>query len=157
MPDDSAASRERRDVGCGGVYAGAVLVEMASLLAQRDGTPNELPPIDALERVFRTAGAGARERIVVYSSDPLFAARAWVTLDYLGQGNRASLLDGGLTKWIAAGYATSTVRVSPKPGSFQARPVPQTITRLAAMREVVKLREQLGPDLGEHSVPGKRT
>ena len=126
---------------------GAVLVETSSLLVQRDGTPNELPPVDALERIFRAAGVGPRERIVVYGSDPLFAARAWLTLDHLGQGNRVALLDGGLTKWIAAGYATSTERVVPKPGSFEARPVPQTITRLATMREVVRLRDQLGPNL----------
>ena len=126
---------------------GAVLVEISSLLVQPDGTPNEVPPIDALERVFRAAGVGARERIVVYSSDPLLAARAWFTLDFLGQGSRAALLDGGLTKWVAAGYATSTERVVPKPGAFEARPVPQTITRLGTMREVVKLREQLGPSL----------
>lgn len=125
----------------------AVLVEISSLLVQRDGTPNEVPPIDALERVFRAAGVGVRDRIVIYSSDPLLAARAWFTLDYLGQGNRAALLDGGLTKWMAAGYATSTVRVQPKPGSFEARPVPETITHLATMRELVRLRDQLGPNL----------
>lgn len=126
---------------------GAVLVELSSLLAQRDGTPNELPPIDALERVFRAAGVGARERIVVYSSDPLLAARAWFTLDYLGQGDRVAMLDGGLTKWLAAGYATSKERVQPKPGSFEARAVPQAVTRLAAMREIVRLRDQLGSGL----------
>ena len=126
---------------------GAVLVETSSLLVQRDGTPNELPPVDVLERVFRAAGVGARERIIVYSSDPLLAARAWFTLDYLGQGDRAALLDGGLTKWIAAGYPTSTERVSPKPGAFEARPEPQLVTRLAAMREMVRLRDQLGPNL----------
>ena len=125
----------------------AVLVEISSLLVQRDGTPNELPPIDALERVFRAAGVGARERIVVYSSDPLLAARAWFTLDSLGQGNRAALLDGGLTKWLAAGYAISKERVQPSPGSFEARAMPQTVTRLATLREIVRLRDQLGPNL----------
>lgn len=59
-----------------------VLIEMSSLLVQRNGTPNELPSIDALERVFRAAGIGATGRIVVYSVDPLLAARAWFTLDY---------------------------------------------------------------------------
>ena len=130
-----------------GHIPGAVLVEMWSLLVQRDGTPNELPPADALEGVFRAAGVGTRERIVVYSSDPLQAARAWFTLDSLGQGDRVAMLDGGLTKWIAAGYATSKALVSPKPGSFKARPVPRTVTQLAAMREMVKLRRQLGPKL----------
>ena len=57
----------------------AVLIEMSSLLVQPNGTPNELPPIDALERVFRAAGVGTHERIVIYSNDPLLAARAWFT------------------------------------------------------------------------------
>jgi thiosulfate/3-mercaptopyruvate sulfurtransferase len=126
---------------------GAVLVETSSLLVQRDGTPNELPTIDALEGVFRAAGVGTRERIVVYSTDPLLAARAWFTLDYLGQGDRAALLDGGFVKWRASGCVTSRERVQPRLGSFEARPVPQAITRLAAVRELVRLRDQLGTDL----------
>lgn len=130
-----------------GHIPGAVLVETSSLLTQRDGAPNELPPIDALERTFGAAGAGARDRIVVYSTDPLLAARAWFTLDYLGHGSRASLLNGGLNSWIAAGYSTSTKPVVPKAGSFEARPVPKMITSLAAMREAVKSREELGPNL----------
>lgn len=130
-----------------GHIPGAVLVELSSLLVQRDGTPNELPLVDTLERVFRAAGVGARERVVVYSSDPLLAARAWFTLDYLGHGDHVAMLDGGLPKWLAAGYATSKERVQPRPGSFEARAVPQTVTRLAAMRELVRLRDQLGSSL----------
>lgn len=126
---------------------GAVLIDSSSLLVQRNGTPNELPPVDALERTFRAAGVDATGRIVVYSVDPLLAARAWFTLDYLGQGGRVSLLDGGLTKWIETGYAVSTETTPARPGSFEARPVPQTVTRLTAMRELVRLRAQLGPNL----------
>ena len=126
---------------------GAVLVEISSLLVQRDGTPSELPPIDVLERVFRAAGVGARERVVVYSSDPLLAARVWFTLDYLGQGDRVSMLDGGLTKWIAAGGPTSKERVRPKRGSFEAHAVPRTVTHLPTMREIVRLRDRFGPNL----------
>ncbi len=126
---------------------GAVLIDSSSLLVQRNGMPNELPPIDALERLFRAAGVDATGRIVVYSVDPLLAARAWFTLDYLGQGGRVSLLDGGLAKWMAAGYAVSAATAPVRPGSFEARPVPQTIARLATMRELVRLREQLGPSL----------
>lgn len=126
---------------------GAVLVEMSSLFAQRSETPNELPPIDALERVFRDAGVDITGRIVVYSVDPLLAARAWFTLDYLGQGGRVSLLNGGLARWMAAGYAISTETPTPRAGTFEARVAPQTVTRLGTMREVVRLREQLGPNL----------
>jgi len=130
-----------------GHIPGAVLVDIASLLVDRDGTPNELPPIDALERVFRSAGLGSRGRIVVYSIDPLLAARAWFTLDYLGQGDRVALLDGGFAKWVADGCATSRDPVVPRPGSFQAGINPHAVVRLAAMRKLVLLEEPFGSDL----------
>ena len=126
---------------------GAVLVDISSLLVQRDGTPNELPPVDTLERIFRAAGVNATGRIVVYSIDPLHAARAGFTLDYLGQGQRTSLLNGGLANWTAAGYATSTETPAPRPGSFEASPRPQNVVRLATLRELIRLRDQLGPSL----------
>jgi thiosulfate/3-mercaptopyruvate sulfurtransferase len=130
-----------------GHIPGSVLIETSSILADRNGTPNELPAVSALERVFVSAGVGARERIVVYSTDVILAARAWFTLDYLGQANRTSLLDGGLVKWRADGYAISTEVARPPRGSFQARVVPQTVTSLATMRDIVRLRDQLGPNL----------
>jgi thiosulfate/3-mercaptopyruvate sulfurtransferase len=130
-----------------GHIPGAVLLEMSSLLVERNGTPNELPPIDVVERVFRAAGVGSREPIVVYSSDPVFAARAWFTLDYLGQGSRSAVLDGGLTRWVAVGYATSKERAQPAVGTFEALAAPETVVRLATLREIIRLREQLGPNL----------
>jgi thiosulfate/3-mercaptopyruvate sulfurtransferase len=130
-----------------GHIPGAVLIERTSLVVDRNGTPNELPPTDVLERLFRNAGVGARGRVVVYSTDPLLAARAWFTLDYLGQGSRVSILDGGLTKWVSAGYAITSQPSSPERGSFEARPAAYTITRLAAMRQIVRLREQFGHNL----------
>lgn len=130
-----------------GHIPGAVLIETSSLLVQRDGAPNELPPVETLEKVFRAAGVGSRGRIVVYGTDPVVAARAWFTLDYLGQGNRVSLLDGGLAKWKADGCAVSRDRVTAKPGSFQARVMPQAVIRLDAMRELVRLRNLIAPGL----------
>jgi thiosulfate/3-mercaptopyruvate sulfurtransferase len=126
---------------------GAVLIETSSLLVQRDEVPNELPGVDALEQAFRAAGVGNRGRIVVYSSDLPLATRAWFTLDYLGQGNRTSLLDGGLPKWIASGYPTSTEGVLVKPGRFVARPMPQAVTRLTAVRNAIGARDQLDLNL----------
>jgi thiosulfate/3-mercaptopyruvate sulfurtransferase len=130
-----------------GHIPGARLIETTALLVQRDGIPNELPPIDALEKVFRASGAGSRGRIVVYSNDPLFAARAWFTLDYLGQGKRASLLDGGLAKWKAEGRALSRENMLPRPGSFEARVDPDAVIRLDMMRKMVRLRERIAPGL----------
>lgn len=56
---------------------GARLVELTELLSQQNGTPNELPSIEELEAVFTRAGVGGRGRIILYSRDPLLAARAW--------------------------------------------------------------------------------
>lgn len=125
----------------------ARLIEFSSLIEQHGSIPNELPPIDALESVFRAAGVGNRERIVVYSSDPLLAARAWFTLDYLGQGNRVSLLDGGMSKWKASGCALSRDVPIVRPGTFEARVMPEALIRLDAMRRLVRLRSQIAPGL----------
>lgn len=125
----------------------AVLVETSSLLVDHATTPNELPPVATLESLFRAAGVGLRERIVVYGLAPLPAARAWFTLAYLGQGHRVALLDGGFSKWVAGGYPSSTAPVVALPGAFEARVTPQVVTRLATMRELVRLEDQLGPNL----------
>jgi len=138
-----------------GHVPGAVLLEMSSLLVQRDGTPNELPPIDTLEQVFRAAGLDSLGRIVVYSSDPLFAARTWFTLDYLGQGSRTALLDGGLAKWTADGCPISRDPVVAKAGSFQARSKPEAVVRLAAMRELVRLGDQSACVIIDARPPGQ--
>jgi thiosulfate/3-mercaptopyruvate sulfurtransferase len=97
-----------------GHIPGAVLLETSSLLVQNGDTPNELPPVDQLERAFRSAGAGVRERIVVYSNNSLLAARAWFTLDYLGKAT-APRFSWRAAARIAAGYPTSTERVRPSP------------------------------------------
>ena len=46
---------------------------------------------------------------MVLTGDPggVLAARAYFTLDYLGHGDRAALLDGGLETWIAESRRTS--------------------------------------------------
>jgi thiosulfate/3-mercaptopyruvate sulfurtransferase len=124
---------------------GAVLVEDHLLLTQVGDVPNELPPLEVLEPVFMNAGVGPRERIVLYSRDPILAARAWFTLDYLGCGDRTSILDGGFTKWLAEGRTTSTEIEQPKPAMFQGRVHPETLARINAVQNLVRWRETLGP------------
>ena len=48
----------------------------------------------------------------------LLAARAYFTLDYLGHGDDASLLDGGLEKWTGRGEAVSRDGTHPAGASF---------------------------------------
>lgn len=89
---------------------GAHFMPRHELLATRNGVPDELPPIEALEKSFGRAGVGNHGRIVIYSRDPLLATRAWFTLDYLGHGDRAAILNGGIAKWRAEGRKVEPTR-----------------------------------------------
>jgi thiosulfate/3-mercaptopyruvate sulfurtransferase len=75
-----------------------------ALVVERDGLPNELAPVTALDSVLESVGVGDRSRIVLYG-EPLEAARAFFTLDALGHGEHAAVLDGGIAAWRAAGGA----------------------------------------------------
>jgi thiosulfate/3-mercaptopyruvate sulfurtransferase len=87
--------------------AGARLLRLGDILVERNGLPNELPPRDHLDSVLAAAGAGGSANVVVYG-EPLAAARAFFTLDIVGLGNRAAMLDGGLEAWRGAGHPLST-------------------------------------------------
>ena len=94
-----------------------------ALVVERDGLPNELPPVVALDSVLESAGVGDRSRIVLYG-EPLEAARAFFTLDALGHGEHAAVLDGGIAAWRAAGgalAAAATQRAAAR-GRLTSRP-----------------------------------
>jgi thiosulfate/3-mercaptopyruvate sulfurtransferase len=119
--------------------AGARFIALSDLLVERNGIPNELPAIAALERTFAAAGIGNHDRIILYSRDVIAAARAFFTLDYLGHGDSTSLLDGGFAKWTAENRAVegSASLLIAKTSDFQARPRVATIARLKAMEILV--------------------
>jgi len=64
-----------------------------------------------------------KSRVVVYFGKDWVTptARVFFTLDYLGLGDRTSILDGGLPAWRAAGKSVTTVVTEPKPGHFTPR------------------------------------
>ena len=61
----------------------------------------ELLPPDELKKNLEEIGIGDDSRVVYYAPDwdPM-ATRLFFTMDYLGHGNQAALLDGGLDQWI---------------------------------------------------------
>lgn len=136
-----------RDGYAEGHIPGARLIELQSIVTDRNGTLNEVPPISTLESAFTAAGIGENGRIVVYSRDPLFAARAWFTLDYLGQGSRTSYLDGGFARWTAEQRPVSTETPAVSPVAFRASVRPELVMSLKAMQTLVRWRKELGPDL----------
>lgn len=83
-----------------GHIPGARFVLLSDIAITKNGVPNELPPVADLKKVFENAGVGDDSRVILYGElQGLLAARAYFTLDYLGHGDRAALLDGGIEKW----------------------------------------------------------
>jgi thiosulfate/3-mercaptopyruvate sulfurtransferase len=90
----------------------------------------ELPPAAALREAFGRLGVADNSRIVVYAGTDSVqsATRVWFTLDYLGLGDRAALLDGGLRLWRGQGRAVSTATPPPAaPGRLTAAGRPQVV------------------------------
>src|SRR3712207_6400249 len=93
--------RNRADYDAGHI-PGARWVPLSSIVTERNGVPNELPSVEALDAVFEAAGVSDGSRVVVYGDmGGLSAGRAFFTLDYLGLP--PAVLDGGLEAWRAAG------------------------------------------------------
>jgi thiosulfate/3-mercaptopyruvate sulfurtransferase len=83
----------------------------------------EMPPVDSIVRVLERAGIGNDTHVVIASHGILNSARLWVTLDYIGHGGHASLLDGGMQKWRAENRPVQTGSAEAgAPGRLTARP-----------------------------------
>jgi thiosulfate/3-mercaptopyruvate sulfurtransferase len=86
------------------------------------GLALELPSVAQLQTTFEKLGVTDKSRIVVYFSKDWVTptARVFMTLDYLGLGDRTSILDGGLPAWRAEGRAVTAEVRAPKIGHFTA-------------------------------------
>ncbi len=56
----------------------------------------ELPPVGQIDSLFEALGVSDDSRIILYG-DAWSTPRAFLSLDYIGLGDRAALLDGGIT------------------------------------------------------------
>jgi len=106
-----------------GHIPGAHYLDMSGLMWKGDPPVGaEMRAPAAVDSALEAAGAYDGERIVVYGSSPLIAARAWVTLDVMGIGGRASVLDGGLAEWRQEGRPVSTEAPPVSPGTLTLHP-----------------------------------
>jgi thiosulfate/3-mercaptopyruvate sulfurtransferase len=103
-----------------GRISGARLMEMAEFAPEVGGLVTEMPDPASLRDVLERAGVSSDSRIVVYSASnpPQIAARLYLTLVNFGLGDRASMLDGGLTAWRAEGRPVSTEVVAVRRGTL---------------------------------------
>lgn len=110
--------RDRAEYDAGHI-PGARWLPLSAIVTERDGVPNELPAVEALDAAFEGVGVSDNSRVVVYG-DPLLAARVFFTLDYLG--HPPALLNGGIAAWRAAGHPVETAVPPARQGSFTPRP-----------------------------------
>lgn len=82
----------------------------------------ELPPVARLDSLLESLGISDDSRVVIYGpSLTQFVARVYMTLDYLGAGHRAAVLDGGLNAWKAEARPVSTALPAVSRGRFTPR------------------------------------
>jgi len=103
---------------------GAQFIALADISTPRGtGLALELPPVEQLHAAFEGFGVSDGSRIVLYFGKDWVTptTRVFFTLDYLGLGERTSILDGGLPAWRADGRpVTADLRPRPR-GSLTAR------------------------------------
>jgi thiosulfate/3-mercaptopyruvate sulfurtransferase len=80
--------------------------------------------VEQLKAAFEKFGVTDKSRVIVYFGKDQVTptSRVYFTLDYLGLGDQAAMLDGGLPAWVAEKRATTTDVPAPKPGSFTPHP-----------------------------------
>lgn len=113
---------------------GAQFIQPADLSTPRgQGLSMELPPVEQLRATLEKFGLTDRSRVVVYFGKDWISptARIYFVLDYLGLGDRTSILDGGLPAWVAEKRPVTTEVVAPKRGKLTPRPNPKLVVDAA--------------------------
>jgi thiosulfate/3-mercaptopyruvate sulfurtransferase len=104
---------------------GAQYIQTSDISTPRGaGLTLELPAVEQLKATFEKFGVTNNSRIVVYFGKDWVTptSRVYFTLDYLGLGDRTSILNGGMPAWIAEKRAVTTDVSAAKPGSFTPHP-----------------------------------
>jgi thiosulfate/3-mercaptopyruvate sulfurtransferase len=126
---------------------GSRFVRLDELVEQRKGSLNELPPVADLQAAFESLGVGDQSHVVLTGdTGGVLAARAYFTLDYLGHGDNAALLDGGLETWIAESRRTSREEALVPHAQFTPHVRPEILVSTAQMRELSLGANKGGPD-----------
>jgi thiosulfate/3-mercaptopyruvate sulfurtransferase len=108
-----------------GHIPGAQFLEYESISTPHgQGLMLELPPVEQLVSVFERLGVSNRSHIILYFGTNWVTptTRVYWTLDYLGLGDRTSILNGGLVAWQATHHPVSNEVKPPAKGSITPAP-----------------------------------
>jgi thiosulfate/3-mercaptopyruvate sulfurtransferase len=92
------------------------------------GVGTELRSSAEIREVLEGAGVFDGSTVVVYGSNPMLAARLWMTLDVMGVGTGTPLfLDGGLSLWVEEGRPVTADVPPVSRGQLRLLPDPQRL------------------------------
>ncbi|MCJ7628005.1 MAG: hypothetical protein MUO50_06400, partial [Longimicrobiales bacterium] len=92
------------------------------------GVGVEFRPFAEIQGALKEAGVSNSSTVVVYGSNPMHAARLWMTLDVAGAGASDPLfLDGGIQVWKEEGRALSTEVPRVRRGNLTLQPRPRRL------------------------------
>jgi thiosulfate/3-mercaptopyruvate sulfurtransferase len=117
------------------------LMDVAVTDTSETGLTLQMLPAEQLRQKLESFGISATSRIVVYpaTNSVQSATRVVLTLDYAGLGARTSMLDGGLTGWVAASRPTTDAAPPPAvPGSLKSLAIQPIVVDSAFVREHLK-------------------
>jgi thiosulfate/3-mercaptopyruvate sulfurtransferase len=127
---------ERADYNDGHIPGARFLPYDAISKPRREGLSLEVPPAATLDSLFESLGVSDDTRIVLYWARGWYSptTRVFLTLDYLGLGDRTSILDGGFAAWRAAGGPVTRDPPVPGLGSLTVNPRPDIVVDARAVR-----------------------
>jgi thiosulfate/3-mercaptopyruvate sulfurtransferase len=144
-----------------GHIEGSRFLPLSSIIVERDGVPNELPPVASLDSALESVGIGDDTRVII-TGDPLSAARLFFTLDYLGHSYQAALLDGGTEMWVEGGWPVDTAAVPARRGTLTPDPQAELVVSAEWVTDhlktpgVVFLDARPASDYSAGHIPGAR-
>jgi len=113
---------------------GAVFFDIDAIADHTTTLPHMLPGAEAFAAAVGALGLGSGDRIIVYDvRGVVSAARVWWTFRAFGH-DAVAVLDGGLRKWRLEGRPVEAGEAQPAPRTFAARPRPELVRDLAAVR-----------------------
>ena len=122
---------------------GAVFFDIEALSDHATTLPHMLPTPESFAHSMSVLGVSDRAHIVVCEQQGVFSApRAWWMLRTFG-APRVSVLDGGLSVWIAAGGAIESGPVKRSPTTFKASLNRSAVKDLGALKESLNRHEQV--------------
>ena len=120
-----------------GHIPGARFLRTNQIASDNQELTYELPPVAELQKALESIGVNDKARIVIYGTGwPPMTTRAYFTLDYLGLGDRAALLDGGIEKWKGEKRALSTETPKITPTKLAVHPNAALVAKYDQVRQI---------------------